>query len=275
MGKPTARDASASADERARGDGLYVVDEGDESDGAPVLLIHGLSLDRRMWAPQVEPLLNSGHRVVRYDVRGFGRSPAPTAGHVFDADDVPRLLDLLDVDRAHVVGLSLGGAIAADLGIHHGDRVRSLVFADAAVGGMPFTGPYRGINAHVVKLARSESVSAAKDAWLGCDLFAPARRNHDVAQALAEIVKDYSGEHWIRDGRYLHADSWNRLSEIAAPSMVIVGALDLADFRHAADVLATRIPGADKVELLDCGHMSNLEQPAAFNRALLSFIGAH
>ncbi len=263
----------ANGSENGKNDQLFVVDDGPRG-AEPVLLVHGLSLDHRMWRPQVEPLVGSGRRVIRYDVRGFGRSPAVTAQHRFDADDMPRLLDRLGVDRAHVVGLSLGGAITADIGIHHGDRVRSLVFADAAVGGLDFDGAYGDINSRIVNVARADGVAAAKREWLACDLFAAARRNVAVARALAEMVEDYAGKHWLRDDRYIHGDSWDRLDAITAPSLVLVGALDLDDFQRAAGGLASRIPGATQVVLEDAGHMSNMEQPEAFNAALLAFLDA-
>jgi len=69
----------------------------------------------------------------------------------------------------------------------------------------------------------------------------------------------------------LHTDSWDRLEEISAPALVIVGAWDVHEFQVAADALATRIPRARKLTIEDAGHMSNMEQPAAFNRALLEF----
>ena len=139
---------------------------------------------------------------------------------------------------------------------------------------MAYEGPYLDINARIVKLARTKGVDAAKREWLRSDLFAPARRDNQLAQTLAKIVEGYSGEHWLRDGRYIHADSWDHLNEISAPSLVIVGELDLQDFRQAADGLAARIAGARKVVLTDCGHMSNMEQPGAFNRTLLDSLNA-
>lgn len=262
--RPTGAAASETEEE-----GLFCVAEGV---GEPVLLIHGLTLDHRMWRPQMGPLLSAGYRVIRYDVRGFGRSQPLAGSSSVDADDVPRLLDRLGVMRAHLVGLSMGGAIAADVGIHHGNRVASIVFADAALGGMKFRGEYRAINARNVALARSEGVEAAKEAWLRSALFAPARRNADVRDALIEMVKGYSGAHWRSGQRALHSDTYGRIGEIRAPSLVLVGQLDSDDFQSAADWLASQIVGAKKVVIEGAGHMSNMERPEAFNTAVLEFL---
>ncbi|HEX5163933.1 MAG TPA: alpha/beta fold hydrolase, partial [Thermomicrobiales bacterium] len=104
-------------------------------DAPAVVLVHGFSLDTRMWAGQVGPL-SERYRVVRYDLRGFGRSAIPEAGvHYQHHDDLRALLDQLGIERATVVGLSLGGAVTLDFALHHPQRLTGLVLADAVVPG--------------------------------------------------------------------------------------------------------------------------------------------
>lgn len=93
--------------------------------GEPIVLIHGGQMDCRIWDAEVE-LLRSNYRVIRYDVRGYGRSPAPTEVYSLH-EDLARLLDRLEVPKAHLVGLSLGGAAAIDFAIAHPERVGKLV----------------------------------------------------------------------------------------------------------------------------------------------------
>ena len=103
--------------------------------GPDVVLIHGFSLDHRMWEPQVARLTKN-FRVTRYDVRGFGRSSPVSSGHDAVADLVG-LMDHLRIRRAHVVGMSMGGTIATDFVLTHPDRSASLVLIGGGVGGAP------------------------------------------------------------------------------------------------------------------------------------------
>ena len=115
-------------------------------------------------------------------------------------------------------------------------------------------------------------MEAAKEAWLACDLFKPARRHPALKAKLAEMVADYSGSLWLSDRRFLHNDTWQRVAEVTATTLVIVGALDLDDFQHSAEWISSRVLGARKHVLPDSGHMSNMEQSAAFNEELLAFL---
>ena len=119
---------------RVPGGELYYEAEGD---GVPVVLVHGLALDARMWDDQV-PALNDIARVVRYDVRGFGRSTRDADTSYSHADDLWRLLDHLEIDKAVLVGLSLGGRIVLEATLAAPARVRALVLLDAVLDGVPW-----------------------------------------------------------------------------------------------------------------------------------------
>jgi pimeloyl-ACP methyl ester carboxylesterase len=103
--------------------------------GTPVVLIHGGQMDRRMWDPQFE-LFAKSFRVVRYDVRGYGRSATASLPYS-DVDDLAALLDDLKIPKAHLVGLSLGGRIAIDFAVVHPERVASLVAVAPGLSGFP------------------------------------------------------------------------------------------------------------------------------------------
>jgi 3-oxoadipate enol-lactonase len=237
-------------------------------DGVPVVLVHGLALDARMWDDQV-PALSDIARVVRYDVRGFGRSPRDAETLYSHADDLWRLLDHLEIDTAVLVGLSMGGRIAIEATLGAPERVRALVLLDAVLDGVAWDpDSVRGMRAIGEGLRRG-GLEEAKAAWLGHDFFVPARRTPDLARRLGEMVGDYSGVHWTgADPHAPHPNSIELLATIAAPTTVVVAALDVPCFHEMSDVLADRIPGARTLTVPDVGHMVNMEAPEAVNALL-------
>lgn len=234
--------------------------------GAPLVLIHGFTLDLRMWDDQFEPFARH-FRVVRYDLRGFGKSSVPDGRPYVHADDLAGLLDHLRIERAHVMGLSLGGGIALDFACLHPDRLADLVLVDSTLGGYPWTMSFD------IKKGATE-VADIKRNWLAHDFFAPALRRPDVAARLTQIVNDYSGWHWVNQDsdRFPPPSVYERLEAIRARTLAIVGEWDVPDFLDIAEVLAQRIPDARKVIIARAGHMSNMEQPEAVNRAVLDFL---
>src|SRR5439155_2412003 len=111
--------------------GLYYETAGS---GDPVVLVHAFSVDRRMWDPQM-PALQNRFTVVRYDLRGHGKSEAPTAPYS-TSEDLRSVLDALDIRRAALVGLSAGAQVATDFAIAHPDRVTRLVLTSPGVSGL-------------------------------------------------------------------------------------------------------------------------------------------
>jgi len=242
--------------------------------GATVLLIHGLALDRRMWDDQVEALAER-YRVVRVDLLGFGRSPA-VSGPYSHGELLKDLLDSLGVRQAHVVGLSMGGRIAAEFVQWHPESVKSLVTVDADITGLPF----RTLGATlgpIFAMGKSGDVAAAKRMFLDHAIFAPARRIPRVAARLQRMADEYSGWHFANMGagheRRTTVKTSEALADFRLPTLALVGELDAPDFHEIAGTLAARIPGARMQVLPGVGHMPNMENPVAFNRALLDFLG--
>jgi len=247
--------------------------------GPPVVLIHGHTLDLRMWDAQVAPLVDAAYRVVRYDVRGHGRSEAPATGYTYQnySLDLRDLLDRLDIDApAHLVGLSMGGGIALQFAVDHPQRVASLVLVDSAVPGFDYSPEFAQAVEELVRVARSEGPRAALErVWLPHPLFDGIRRFPDRFEFLKTIVLAYPAADYIDETEYPQPQ-WqviDRLSEIRAPTLVLVGELDLPDFRLIAEILAANVSTARQEAIPDAGHMLNLEQPEAFNNALLAFLG--
>jgi 3-oxoadipate enol-lactonase len=231
--------------------------------GEPVVLVHGFSLDLRMWDDQVGPF-SQAYQVIRFDARGFGRSSLP-GDEVFSAyDDLRMLLDHLRIDRAHVIGLSMGGSTVINFAVTHPDRVRKLVVADSGVGAAPARRP-PDPNAEIEEV---------REEWLVSPLFAPAMEQPAVAQRLRQIIGDYSGYHWVHttnDQRPVPPVT-DRLHELLMPTLVIYGERDTPEVHGSALRLEQGIPNCRRVILPGVGHMSNMEAPAAFNAAVLGFL---
>ncbi len=242
-------------------------------DGPPVVLIHGFSLDSRMWDDQFAALA-ARHRVVRYDARGFGTS-APFGDTPYThADDLAALLDHLGISRAAIIGLSMGGGIAVDFALAYPAMTSALIPVDATIDGHDWSAAWGTKIGPVWRTARNTGIDAAKQLWLDVALFTPAGEQPAVGVSLAAMVSDYSGQHWLGGDPQQSADpaAIDRLGAIAAPTLVVVGERDVADFLVVAETLAGRIPGARKVVLPGVGHMSNMEAPERFNAVVLDFL---
>ena len=241
-----------------------------EGSGPPVVLVHGFSLDARMWDDQV-PALRDIATVIRYDVRGFGRSSMPDAGVLYaQSTDLVALLDHLGFADAVLVGLSMGGLIVLHTAVVAPRRVGGLVLLDALLDEVEWDAESDLAMTAAQAAAANDGVAAAKAAWLQHPLFAAAQRNPEVAARLAREVEPYTYFHWTRsDPRApLEPSPYASLEQITAPTTVVVGELDVPCFHEMAEVLARRIPDARLITIPDAGHMVNLEAPEMVNALL-------
>lgn len=233
--------------------------------GMPIIFIHGFSLDSRMWQPQVDHFSKT-NQVITYDMRGFGKSESPSGsyGHV---EDLKALLASLKIDKAHIVGLSLGGEVAIDYVLTYPDTVLSLTLADTSLGGYASTVDWR-------VYAKEQGLELAKQNWLNHTVFAPSNRSPEVAKQLKIMVDDYSGWHWLNEDPRIKLDppAKDRLAEIKVPTQIILGELDLPYYHDIAKVLTNKIPNSKLHVINDAGHMTNLENAVKFNEFVDSFI---
>jgi pimeloyl-ACP methyl ester carboxylesterase len=242
--------------------------------GSPVVFIPGFTLDTRMWDDQFD-VFAERHRAVRYDLRGTGRSDPPKGPYSY-GDDIEALLDHLGIDRAHLVGLSLGGGIAIDFALTHGARVRSLVLvAASAVAGYPWAKEIDDWFVEIGAAARRGDMEEAKRLWLATGWFTSAMTNPRTAAKLREIMGDYSGWHLAHKNPVVRPapPANDRLQDVAAPTFIVTGALDTAFYNlPLAEHLAASIPGSRSLTISGAGHMLNMEAPMAFNTAALAFL---
>jgi pimeloyl-ACP methyl ester carboxylesterase len=241
--------------------------------GAPLVFIHGFTLDTRMWDEQFSAFAPT-HTVVRYDLRGFGQSAVPTQAGYSHTEDLRQLLDHLDIDRTTLIGLSKGGGVALDFALTWPGRVQALALIDSVLAGFPWSEAQRQHDDVPWQAAKLGGIPAAKAAWLAHPIFAPALQHAAVATALRRIIDDYSGWHFIHADPEVRMEprAAARLGELHCPVLVLAGDLDLPDFVAIAGVIAREVLHVQHVLLEGVGHMANMEAPARVNAELAQFL---
>ncbi|MQA11350.1 MAG: 3-oxoadipate enol-lactonase [Pseudonocardiaceae bacterium] len=249
----------------------YVVDG--PPDGEVVVLSGSLGSDLRMWDPQIEPLTSAGFRVVRYDHRGHGGSPVPQGPYSLAelAGDLLELLDSLEVRRAHLVGLSLGGMVGMWLGRHAPDRLNRLVLcATSAKLLTPEDWEDRA------RLVRAEGTVAVADSVVGRWLTDGYRAaNPERTAELRAMVESTPAEGYASCCGAIGAmDLTPDLASITAPTLAIFGQQDPATPPDHGQRIADAIPKA-RLEVLDPGaHLVNVEQAARVSELIVEHLSA-
>lgn len=248
---------------------------------AAVVFEHPGLWDRRAWDDQFDVFAPS-YRVVRFDARGYGRSSRPEPGRPYShVDDLAAVMDAAGVDRAALVGCSMGGGTALNFALTHPDRVAALVLAASGLDdfeGTPeeeerWDAEWSDLEGQIAAARESGELERAQD--LRLRMWAPlgtddprGRRIRDIAfDNLHEITMDESGAQGIEPGAI------ERLEEVSAPTLVLPADHDPPWHLRMAEVLASRIPSARLVRIADSDHVVNMRQPAEFNRVVLEFLG--
>ena len=251
----------------------------DVGTGQPVVFLHGFPLDRRMWAPQTEALAAQA-RCIAPDLRGFGETPlatplAPPLSMEQYADDVAALLDALAVERATVVGLSMGGYVAFALWRRHPERVRALVLADTRAGAD--TDEVRDRRRALAELARARGSQAVADLQIEGLVGKSTRRDRpEVVRHLHEMLASASVDAIVGalTAMMTRPDSRDLLPTISVPTLVVVGDEDALTPPKEARAMQEAIRGSRLAVIPAAGHVSNFESPDEFNAQLRAFLGA-
>lgn len=243
--------------------------------GNPLILIHGWTLDTRMWDDQFD-IFGKQYQVIRYDSRGYGRSALPTDEDYSHSDDLKALMNHLQISKAHVIGLSMGGSIAIKFTLDYPESVTALIAVDATLEGYKWSPDYGTSLDSIFSIGREVGHDAALERWLNFEIFEPAMQNPEVATRLKEIISDYSGYAWssntVNWGISTDPPAIERLNEINIPTLVIIGGCDSPDFHTIASTLEQQIPNVRKVVIPGVGHMANMEKSAEFNKIVLDFL---
>lgn len=248
--------------------------------GLSLVMLHAGIADCRMWDGEFEAFARS-HRVLRFDMRGYGRS-LPVAGEFNLQDDLEALLATLDMPPPFVLmGCSMGGGLAIDFALAHPERVAKLILVGSGPAGLELEAPWPD-----ALFAQSEAAFEAGDVervaeldmriWFDGagrsrqDVNAEARRK---AKAMAKLVTEHElkgvGTHFRKQQTRPAAE---RLHELAMPALIVIGDNDLPYLRLAADYASEHLPAATMLRIPDAGHLPNLEHPDLFQSAVRDFL---
>ncbi len=247
----------------------------DEGSGPPVLLIHAGIADRRMW-DDVVPLLRDRLRMIRPDLRGFGQTSLPDGPFVYAADLVG-LLERLEVDRAHLVGVSMGGQVALDLAIAHPERVNRLVVVAPGIDGWQYTPELS--RALAEEDASLDAGDLDEASWVNVRTWVdgPRRTAEEVDPEVRRRVFEMQRRAFELDnataaGGWLAESRRARLGELRMPTLVLVGEEDVADMGNIAELVAGAIDGARLVRLPGVAHLPPMEMPGRFAEIVGEFL---
>jgi pimeloyl-ACP methyl ester carboxylesterase len=245
--------------------------------GHPLLLLHAGIADSRMWDDQVEPFAQH-FQVIRYDIRGWGRSPlvpGPLAHH----EDAAALLGALGIENAHVLGVSIGGYVAVDLALAHPEMVTALVLGAPIVSGYePSSEEIQRFGAQEREALDRGDLDAATEVNLRMWVDGPERSPHEVDPSVRERVREMqllAFSNPIPEGvdeQELALPALGRLSDIQVPTLIIIGQRDVGEFQELAQMVAGSIPGAKTVEIAGTAHLPSMEKPRIFNGHVLRFL---
>jgi pimeloyl-ACP methyl ester carboxylesterase len=246
--------------------------------GQSLILIHAGIAHLDMWDDQMDDFTQH-YQVIRYDVRGEGKTPSPP-GLYSDCEDLHGLLNHLGLERITFLGASLGGRIALDFALEYPERVEALILVAPGLEGYEYT--------HIdeATLQQDAAIEAAYEKgeldlaaeletqlWVDGSGRTPEQVNPTVRERALAMNRHNLGlpkAHGLR--QHLEPPAISRLAEIKTPTLIIVGDRDLPDMLAIADILAERVAGAHKVIMPETAHLPNMERPAEFNQIVLGFL---
>ncbi len=245
-----------------------------EGAGAPLVLMHGWTVDHRMFEPQLMPLAEH-FRVIAYDRRGFGRSQAPP-GLAQELNDLDRIAAALSLDDFHLLGMSQGARLALRYAATRPHRLRSLVLQGGSADGVVVeeAAADQAPFAEFAALARAGKMEEMRRRWAAHPLLAVDRARPQVRPLLDRMLADYDGADLLDySPAYLDFDQDvpGLLAKFDAPALILSGALEVPGRRKHARRLLEIIPDSREIVLEGGGHFCNMATPDAYNAAVIAF----
>jgi pimeloyl-ACP methyl ester carboxylesterase len=245
----------------------------DTGEGTPVIFVHGFPLDSRMW--QGQSVLREKARLIRLDLPGFGDTP-PTGSPASMATysrAVASVMEAAGLDRAVLCGLSMGGYVLFDFWRRFADRVAGLVLCDTRAE--EDTGEGRRKRLESTRLVRQGQRDEVTEGMLPKLLTPESRQRREVLQLVRSMNRRCSDEGLVAALQAMHdrPDSQPTLETIRVPTLVMVGTQDELTPPETARHMSRRIGGSNLVQIPHAAHLSPLENPEAFNAALLELLG--
>ena len=250
-------------------------------EGHPLVFLHAGVANLHMWDDQVRAFRDR-YRVVRYDHRSFGQSRAP-AGPASIADDVYGMFKFLNIEKAYLVGCSMGGGAALDFTLAHPEMVDGLVLVGPGVSGSPDDedDQMAATWQEIQDAAKAGDYDKANELEVRIWVDGVGRTPGQVdpayrakASAMNRALYDHDAEMSAVEWREADPPAYPRLESVTAPTLVIVGDRDLPEMQQIVGVLAARIPGAKKVVMQNTAHLPSMELPDQFNQILGDFLSS-
>jgi 3-oxoadipate enol-lactonase len=243
----------------------------EECGSAPraVVLVHDGVLHSAAW-DDVWPEFCKHFHTIRYDRRGYGRSPVATQGY-YATDDLAALLRHLKLKRVAIVGSSHGGEISINFTLDHPEVVEQLVLVGAVVGGMPYTKHFLERGDALGKPLEKGDINGAIAAAVK-DKYLIAPGNDAAKKRMAEILSANPQDLTHPELELPVKPALPRLAEIQIPTLLLVGDADIPDVHAHAGAIEAGIPRARRVVISDVGHLMYLEKPAEFSRVVIAFL---
>jgi len=240
--------------------------------GPVITLSHSLATDLAMWDPQL-PMLTSRYRVLRYDTRGHGGTDAPPGAYSLEelTEDVRALLQALGIGRTHFMGLSMGGMIGQMLALQYPHLLQSLVLCDT-MSRVPTEA--KPMWEERITVAARQGMEPLVEQTIGRWFTAPFRAQRpDVIDPVRAMIRATNPRGYAGCCHAIAAlNLTDRLRAITLPTLIIVGEDDPATPVAASRTIEEQITGSGLVILKSAAHLSNMEQPEAFNQALTAFL---
>ena len=250
--------------------------------GQPIVFIHGSFGDRRHWDLQFFAL-SKKYRVLRYDLRGFGRSANPDTTTIYkDADDLNALMEYLKISKAHICGLSSGSFVVLDFALAYPDKCLSLIPIGPRVAGdetdeykTPATDSLRAAVAVVIDILKTKGGKEAVDnLWRSKNALAVSVRSRNTRDRLLQMGYEYSWWRYLYPNKrqYAFPMAIKKLNEIKIPTLIITAEFDIERCKEVAQLLANKIRGAKLITIKGAGHIMNMDNPQEFNKIVSEFI---
>jgi len=241
-------------------------------EGEPLALIHGGYSDLRMWDYQIQDI-SKKHRLLRYDLRGHGKSSLPETNKRYSHhEDLKALLNHMKIPEAHICGHSFGCAIAADFTLSYPEMCSSIIAAGPFIFG--YSSPKTTELISHVNAVESLFKEKGKEVAINHFYSFFHYGQPDVLEHMKKISLDYSFWEVLNDDPMdvVHPYARDRVDEITVPTLIISSDHDVDACGEIADFLELQIPNSKKVVISDAGHDMNLDQPSEFNEIVLNFI---
>ncbi len=244
-----------------------------------VVLIHAGIADARMWAPQLRSFA-SARRVLAPDLPGFGAAPYDSDVVDFRAT-VREAMDAAGIERAALVGTSLGGTVALGLALESPERVHALVLVSTGIDDHEWSNELEELDVLETEAFERGDLDAAVDSQLVW-VTGPGRPRAAVDPDILDLVATMQRNVYeLQEGyddivmRRLDPPASERLGAIRVPTLVVTGDEDFPDFHRIGDRLAAEIPGAERATIAAAGHLPSLERSEEFDRMVLGFLDEH